>query len=220
MLSGEEIIRQRKGGNIVIEPFFQSQVQPNSYDFRIGKWIARFVDFDIKPFDLDDTYLRDLYTIEECKYDIFIRSGERILCHTEEFFGSYAFSVPCLATRSTIARLGMDVCGSAGFGDIGYINRWTLELQNNSPHHYRIPVGTRVGQVYFNETNRSIAERSMRPTDDIDLLNLNYAGQYKLPSPRSRDFDGFMEKWEPEMMIPKEIIDERERTIHIPRRSE
>ena len=38
----------------------------------------------------------------------------------------------------------------AGWGDIGYINRWTMEITNNS-RYYSIPlvVGRRIAQIVF-----------------------------------------------------------------------
>jgi len=38
----------------------------------------------------------------------------------------------------------------AGWGDVGYINRWTMEITNNS-RFYAIPlvVGRRIAQIVF-----------------------------------------------------------------------
>ena len=142
--------------------------------------------------DLSNIEVSELFQIEKCESGkIRINSGERILCHTKEFFGSDMY-VPCLATRSSIARLGLDICGSAGFGDLGYINRWTLELENNSPYDYLLPVGTRVGQVYFHENHEDISNQMYQV----------YDGQYSLGTRRFSHRE-MIAKWQPEMMIPR-----------------
>ena len=215
MLTGSEIIRARNGGNIIIEPFHTNQVQANSYDIRIGKWIARFTKFlnpaDNKPHVFHSVppeamNYEDLFDLYECDNEIVLSPGERILCHTEEFFGSVAMSVPMLATRSTIARFGMDICGSAGFGDIGYINRWTLELQNNSPFIQHIPVGARVGQVYFNEADTFAEIERIVGSGKIDLTLVNwYGGEYRLKT-GEYTLENMIEKWHPKMMLPKGVI--------------
>ena len=192
MLSGRQIIEAREKGDIIIERFNRHQVQPNSYDIRIGNHIARFrktIGESPETVSLDLVDRELIFKIEECTTNILILSGERILCHTEEFFGSANGSTPCLATRSTLARLGLDICGSAGFGDVGYINRWTLELQNNSPYHYRLPVGARVGQVYFNEVEERAAW---------------YTGSYVLDT-EEYSYEQMLENWVPTMMLPKEV---------------
>ena len=196
MLTGEEIKEQRRVFNIVIERFNEENLQPNSYDFTIGKYVARYkytYDYNKEDYPLVDIATNDistLYNIMECAKIIHILPGERILCHTDEFFGTIRGSVACLATRSTIARLGMDICGSAGFGDLGYVNRWTLELQNNSPYEYAIPVGTRVGQVYFQEIKNYLGQPK-------------YKGDYNLEHNFNINYEELLEKWQPEMMLPK-----------------
>lgn len=50
---------------------------------------------------------------------------------------------------------------SPGWGDIGYVNRWTLEITNNS-RHYSIPlvVGRRIAQIVFFDTQGTLDSRS------------------------------------------------------------
>lgn len=191
MLSGRMIRQYRLSKHIVIEPFIEENLQPNSYDITLGEYSYGFY-HDINMSGWND--LKDLKTlfkrnVNRYKGCITIRSGQRILCHTEEFFGASSMVIPKLATRSTIARMGLDICGSAGFGDIGYINRWTLELQNNSPFDYHLPVGTRVGQVYFEELQGDY---------------LRYDGEYNL-NPDEYTHEAMLEKWKPESMLPKQL---------------
>lgn len=189
MLSGQAIRHKQLNGDIIIEPFNPNNVQPNSYDITLGAWVVRFIKHD-EEIDLGSFDWRGIYAAPVWCGNIKLSPGERVLCHTYEFFGSLKGSVPCLATRSTMARLGLDICGSAGFGDIGYINRWTLELQNNNPNTLYLPVGIRIGQVYFSEIQ------------DSEVL---YKGKYNLNEYEQYDFDYLKKQWDPISMIPHKI---------------
>ncbi len=72
------------------------------------------------------------------------------LCHTVEFIGTTVPDLlPCIETRSTVARWGLPVHLSAGWGDPGYCSRFTLELWNWSDDYILLPVGARIGCVSF-----------------------------------------------------------------------
>jgi dCTP deaminase len=60
-----------------------------------------------------------------------------------------------------MGRNFIEVCKCAGWGDIGYINRWTMEITNNS-RYYSIPlvVGRRIAQIVFFDSDGTIGERS------------------------------------------------------------
>lgn len=69
-----------------------------------------------------------------------------------------------MKARSSIGRNFIEVCKCAGWGDVGYINRWTMEITNNSSH-YAIPlvVGRRIGQIIFFETGPILGVITQRP---------------------------------------------------------
>ena len=46
ILTGKEIIKEFKAGNIFIDPFDESQVNPNSYNYRLGSKLKIFDHFD------------------------------------------------------------------------------------------------------------------------------------------------------------------------------
>ena len=45
ILTGSEIIKEHEKGNIIIEPFFQEQINPNSYNYRLGHKLKIFSQF-------------------------------------------------------------------------------------------------------------------------------------------------------------------------------
>ena len=56
--------------------------------------------------------------------------------------------VPFLEGKSSVGRLGIDIHATAGKGDVGYCNTWTLEISCSQP--VRIYAGMPIGQlIYF-----------------------------------------------------------------------
>ena len=188
MLSGKGITESVFGdGNIVIIPFKDEQVQPNGYDLTIGPWVIRYKAYGRKrrtTIQLDNIDMKQVFAEpDRVLSDIIFRPMERILCHTQEIIGTKDKYVMQISTRSTLARLGIDVCGSAGFGDVGFVNKWTLELQNNTDSPIAVPVGARVAQAYFEEV--------------VGDTEIKYTGKY------NQEGYGL---WKPEDMLPKNIV--------------
>jgi dCTP deaminase len=56
--------------------------------------------------------------------------------------------VPFLEGKSSTGRLGIDIHATAGKGDVGFCNTWTLEISCAQP--VRIYAGMPIGQlIYF-----------------------------------------------------------------------
>ena len=171
VLSAVEIKRQMKKGNIIIDPFNEDNLQPNSYDITLGRYYYH-VD-TLNGWKLQDGGLFG---------KIHIPPNSVILAHSEEVFGTKDKFVAQIATKSTLARHGLDICGSAGFGDVGFVNKWTLEISNNTKNKLILDVGRGVGQVFFTKLDGDIESK--------------YEGVYN-----SRPGD----IWKPEDMLPKKL---------------
>ena len=66
---------------------------------------------------------------------------------TQEYTESHAH-VPFLEGKSSTGRLGIDIHATAGKGDVGFCNAWTLEISCIQP--VRIYAGMPIGQlIYF-----------------------------------------------------------------------
>ncbi len=74
--------------------------------------------------------------------------GRFYLGHTIESTWTDKF-VPCLDGRSSVARLGLEVHRTAGFGDVGFRGQWTLEFSATVP--IRVYAGCEICQIYFQE---------------------------------------------------------------------
>ena len=160
ILTGQGIKEQRNSGSIVIEPFKEENVQPNSYDLTLGNFyypLYKIDGIDYEEYNLNDLSFggffddRWLFNMADFYESVTIPGGGSIITHTNECFGAVQDFAPQIATKSTLARYGIDVCGSAGFGDVGYVNKWTLEIFNRTHFPVTLIHGQPVCQVYFTE---------------------------------------------------------------------
>lgn len=125
---------------------------------------------------------------------IILRPNERILAHTHEFIGIKAPGTSSMQARSTTGRNGIAVCIDAGWGDPGYINRWTMEIKNlNDREHVPVPVGVRIAQLVFYHTGIVRGEYA------------SLSGKYQSTS--ADDLNEIKALWTPRQMLPKAYKD-------------
>lgn len=155
ILTASEIIKERDAGNIVIDPFDEKNLGPNSYDVHLAGKLCTYNSLVLDAGHENPT--------QGLPFDDFVmlHPGTLYLAQTVERFGSTKF-VPCLEGRSSLARLGLSIHQTAGFGDLGYVGVWTLEI--TVVHPTFVYEGMRIGQVCFHEVK-----------GDIDRL---YQGKY------------------------------------------
>src|SRR3989344_653502 len=176
LLSRDQILKHKENGSIVIEPFNEKNLKTTSYDITLGPWFWRENHpsgrdtihnmYDEKstkavwsgPFEAESAAEAGkrlgivLKNISADSKVILLGPKETILGHTLEFIGGRDIVVAKMYARSSMGRNFVEVCKDAGWGDVGYFNRWTMEITNNS-QHYAIPlvVGRRIGQMVFYE---------------------------------------------------------------------
>ena len=148
ILTGQEIKNRVELGQIVISPFLPQNINPNSYNFRLGHEMIVYEEDVIDPQKKSKT--RSIY-IEREGY--VLQPRHLYLATTMELLGSEYF-VPTYAARSSIARLGMFINLSASLGDIGFIGKWTIQLYAINP--VRIYAGMNIGQMMFWRTQGQI----------------------------------------------------------------
>jgi dCTP deaminase len=141
ILTGPEIIKQVKNGRIQIEPFNINQVNPNSYNFRLGKTIKYYVN-DV----LDPKIKQEVREVEVSSDGYVLNPGRIYLGHTFEIMGS-DYYVPIVKGRSSSARLGLFIHITADLIDIGSHNQWTLQLYAVQP--IKVYPNMLIGQVTF-----------------------------------------------------------------------
>jgi dCTP deaminase len=158
ILTGPEIIRQCAMGRINITPFYENQVNPNSYNYRLGPSLRTHCS-DV----IDSRSEHDLTEVDIGSGGIVLQPGTVYLGTTAESIGSDYF-VPSLIGRSSLGRLGVYLQVSADLGNLGAVHRWTLEIVAVQP--IRVYADMIMGQVSF-----------WVPTGERDLYD-GYFGQF------------------------------------------
>lgn len=140
ILSGKEIERHI-GKEIIIEPFDQSRVNPNSYNLTLHNELLIYENHELDMKKLNPT---KRITIPE--EGLVLEPNRLYLGRTNEFTKTEGF-VPMLEGRSSTGRLGLFIHVTAGFGDVGFAGYWTLEIFCIQP--IRIYPNAEICQIYY-----------------------------------------------------------------------
>jgi len=211
ILSDTEILEELNG-DVVIHPFNQLQLGPNSYDVTLGEYYYTPQVDTLPEFFHPENGIQTIqyWGVTSGKHYgahtaavatskrmaerlginigdkyIIIPPGHVILAHTNEFIGGRNHITTSLHSRSTMGRSCISICKCSGFGDIGYWNRYTLEIENHGLAPAILTVGQRVGQIAFHRTGRVTTSYEKR-------------GQYQ----GHDNIDDVMSAWNPLCMIP------------------
>jgi dCTP deaminase len=135
-------------GTIVISPFNRKSLGSNSYDVHLGSWLAMY-----KEEILDAKKHNHIHTFRIPKAGLILVPSKLYLGVTEEYTETHSH-VPFLEGKSSIGRLGIDIHATAGKGDIGFCNTWTLEISVRQP--VRIYAGMPIGQMIYFEVSGDV----------------------------------------------------------------
>ena len=142
ILSDKKILEAIESGEIVIEPFDRSCLGTNSYDVHLSKHLATYV-ADV----LDAKKHNAIKHFEIPAEGFVLQPGILYLGATAEYTETHN-SVPFLEGQSSVGRLGIDIHATAGKGDVGFCNSWTLEISCTQP--VKVYAGMPIGQlIYF-----------------------------------------------------------------------
>jgi len=224
--SNTEIQAAIDEGKIIFHPYQPAHIAGSSVDVTLGHYFYKQEYQEearvYNPFDPDDVAryfkgpLEAMPHKQWCeKYGytpfrnvpddhpiIVLRPGERILAHTHEFIGIKAPGTSTMQARSTWGRNGVAVCLDAGWGDPGYINRWTMEIYNMNQHESVVlPVGERIAQLVFYKTG------------PVEQEYKKLSGKYQSAS--SDNLDEIIANWSPQQMLPRAYKDQRKTPLAI-----
>lgn len=198
-------------GHIVCHPLIDENIRGSSIDVTLGEWYYEcggfisahpylfnpFYQWDVEAYFGDfkkaEPYTKlTLLGIPADHPVIVIPAKQRILAHTHEFIGINPPGTTELKARSSWGRNGVAICMCSGWGDPGYINRWTMEIFNFNDVAIVLPIGERIGQIVFHETG---------------AVKGSYGdgGKYQ----GSTAIDQVVAAWTPEAMLPRAYADER-----------
>jgi dCTP deaminase len=143
IVSGRQIKKAHRAGKIVIDPWDDSRLNPNSYNLRLSK---HMVEYDEVVLDMakDNRFRR----FEIPPEGLVLAPNKLYLGQTMEYTETHDH-VPMIEGRSSIGRLGVCIHVTAGFGDKNFCGQWTLELFCVQP--VRIYAGVEVAQIYYHE---------------------------------------------------------------------
>jgi len=140
ILSGKSI-QEQQGKNIIIDPFREEQLNPNSYNLRLHH---ELMVYDREELDMKSENTAQKIVIPE--EGLLLERHKLYLGRTLEFTETKNY-VPMLEGRSSIGRLGLFVHITAGFGDVGFAGYWTLEMFCVQP--IRIYAGVEICQIFY-----------------------------------------------------------------------
>ena len=212
----KKIKEEIENGNIIISPYEESNLNTSSYDVRLGEYYFRENKLKDKLFYnfYDEEQVKNLWGepqkalpskeifaetpagIYENEKIILINPGETILGHTDEFIGGKNHITTMMKARSSLGRNFIQVCKCAGWGDVGFTNRWAMEISNSSQEHtIALVVGRRISQIVFFETG------------DIEGDDYTKSGKYQT----TEDIKKLKKEWDPYSLVPKTYNDKESR---------
>lgn len=157
ILSGKAI-KEQLGENIVIEPFCEENLNPNSYNLTLHSELLTYeeVILDMRR----PNRVRRMTIPEE---GLVLNPNQIYLGRTVEHTVTRGF-VPMIEGRSSIGRLGLFVHVTAGFGDVGFRGYWTLEMFAVQP--VRIYPGISICQIIYHDIRGDYIEYASNKYQD------------------------------------------------------
>ncbi len=149
ILSGE-MIRQKLGSDIRIDPFEPRNLNPNSYNLTLHDEILTY-----EEVVLDMRKSNRVRRISIPPSGLVLNPNQLYLGRTIERTETHNL-VPMIEGRSSIGRLGLFVHVTAGFGDVGFCGFWTLEMFAVQP--VRIYPGVAICQIFYHQIEGEIHE--------------------------------------------------------------
>lgn len=148
ILSDQRILEEIDKGSIIIDPYRRDCLGSNSYDVHLSKWLAVYED------EVLDARKHNKIRYFEIPDDGFVlQPGTLYLGVTEEYTETHSH-VPFLEGKSSVGRLGIDIHATAGKGDVGFCNTWTLEISATQP--VRVYHGMPIGQLIYFDVNGDV----------------------------------------------------------------
>jgi deoxycytidine triphosphate deaminase len=167
VLSDQQILDEMSQDNVFIYPYQEKNLSNSSYDVSLGPYYYRAKKENGLFLPWDEESVREYWgefqyasvisdEVDQRRYKlpigtqyILLEPGELILGHTLEYIGGKNHICSMMKCRSSLGRVGISVCKDAAFGNIGYVNRWTMEISNFSSATVPLVVGSRVAQIVF-----------------------------------------------------------------------
>ncbi len=149
ILSDTAILKAIEAGEILIDPYDQDALGSNSYDVHLGPTLAVYED-SVLDAKAHNTVRR--FDIPENGHVLLPQ--RTYLGVTREYTETHRH-VPFLEGKSSVGRLGIDIHATAGKGDVGFCNHWTLEISVHQP--VRVYSGMPIAQLIYFKVEGEVA---------------------------------------------------------------
>lgn len=177
ILTDKQILQAIEEGAIVVTPFDRENLGSNSYDVHLGRSMATY-----KPAILDAREHNPLDHFDLPDEGYVLHPDTLYLGVTSEYTETHRH-VPFLEGKSSVGRLGIDIHATAGKGDVGFCNYWTLEISVRQP--VRIYPGMPIGQLIYFE----VAGDVLVPYDKKPSSKYTTKGTRPIESMMFKNFD-------------------------------
>jgi len=140
-----------------ITPFNIDQINPNSYDVRLGEEFYYYDNFGTVAIPYPDYDVIDPYDKETIERKITHYIGEYFIIEPQQFVLARTVenielpSSICaqIGGKSSLARLGLSIHQTGGFIDAGFQGTLTLELFNANCRPIKLYAGMKIAQIMF-----------------------------------------------------------------------
>ena len=166
ILSDSAIRHAVECGDIEIDPFDPTRLNPCSYDLTLGNEVAVYDEWiqkdnwypgrddapnwgSLRPRGAEINIATEPKTVRfqiDPKHGLRLNPGVGYLMHTVERITTKRY-VPVLDGKSSVGRLFMKVHETAGYGDVAFDGQYTLEV--TVQHPLRVYAGMRCAQMRF-----------------------------------------------------------------------
>lgn len=147
ILSDYDIRTYQERGALEISPYSRNQINPASYDVRLGETIRTFPPSN-EPLDLRDLTPHTKVSVIPDEGWV-LEPGDFLLGTTEERVYIPEDMVCMVNGKSSLGRLGILVHATAGYVDPGFEGEITLEISNLLPRPVILYKGMRIAQLVF-----------------------------------------------------------------------
>ncbi|MES2216576.1 MAG: dCTP deaminase [Patescibacteria group bacterium] len=150
-LSDGDIKKALKAGEIIINDFDESRLQPASYDILLGNKFIVHNTQGITAIDpVNKIYPDSREIIVEPDGQFVLHPGISILGTSVDYFGSEKYLVH-LSGKSSLARIGLIIHNTAGIINPGHFLNITFELCNLNQLPIILRPNMRIGQILFSQ---------------------------------------------------------------------
>jgi dCTP deaminase len=176
-LSDKDIKTSVANGTITLEPFRESQLQPATYDIRLGNTFIVNQPHTAAVIDIERGLFPKTQTVEvEDGGEFVLHPGVSILGYSKERFGSNEFLIE-VNGKSSLARIGLIVHNSASIVNPGHYLNIALELCNLN----NVPIVLRPNMLIAQLTFSTLSSHTKRSYKKVGRYHINNIAGYVPP---------------------------------------